>query len=266
MPAGKALIVGGSFPLPDLPDCACEELLLRDRKKQHPSINAEDRAKLLATVNRALRIYVGRSNAVPVPTQTDVTKAIRKVVLAAQRLLIALRTKNTARISHWQNKFAEQIVAMEPAAYQVLEERFIAQCSGAVPSQAIQDFVESISATRANDFKRAIEVIAAIKPDEVKLNGFPDPHLPDLVCELAVVWRRVTGRKPLPTSVSKDSSEKIYLFVEWIREMVRTANKALCRQRMQRRTDDARPVFRLIKTPKEGAIFDIACRVGRSQK
>ena len=150
---------------------------------------------------------------------------------------------------------------MGAQAMQVMTGKFIARSRGKVSGDAIQDFLESRWAITGDDWLVMVKTIAAIGIKARPIKGFRDPHLPDLVMELAEVWSRIAGRTPLPTSVSKNSNEKSYLFAEWVQEVVREANKALPMD-----GPPGLPKFRRVALPKEGAIFDIAVLLHHSNK
>jgi hypothetical protein len=267
MPKGKISPRGGIAWIPhNLPDCTCEALLNRDRRKSDLGHTEDMKSGYRVRVNNAVKRYIGASVTARPGTKSEYDQSIAKGIVAAVKLLLAMKAGNEIRAKKWRITLADRtdINIIGHYTWTSLNSLLRSQGGDIVSLGKLPFIIGKLPLSET--YLNSVKILSNLKPPEITGVRFRDPHLFMLIAELSSVWREVTGRKPLPASVRwRQSDQKKYLFAEWVQEVIATAALALEKQRNEagnqlvitQKMFQALQEFRQIEVPKEGSILDI---------
>ncbi|MEM7618390.1 MAG: hypothetical protein AAF244_03295 [Pseudomonadota bacterium] len=233
---GKTRINGAVFWRPELPDCSCMWKISSSKiKKNSPQLSTQKINDYVEKINDELQIYIGSTNTTPLMTATEVRAKLNKINTAATKLI----SKNTR---HWRQKLRNQLSVADLGTHALDNlHKYIRRQDADL--YALKDALQTTRNFNASE-TATLNILAEVKAENISKASYTDPYLATLVHKTSSIWTSLTGREPTPQNISNDSDAKMYLYAEWVQEMVIEANKHL-------------PEFQQVKEPSEEQILQI---------
>lgn len=228
---GKIRINGAVYWRPLLPDCSCMWKIERCKiKKKPPVLSSEEINNHVEKINDEIQIYIGSINTTPLMTASEVGSKLKKINTAACKLM----SKSTR---HWQQKLKNRLSVSDLGTHALDNlHRYVRRQDGDL--YALKSSLQTIGEFDMLEI-RTLKLLTGVEAKKISITSYTDPYLARFIHATSPIWTLITGRQPRPQSFSRCSDEKIYLYAEWIQEMVIEANGHLPKQeRVQEPTEE----------------------------